>query len=462
LKKLITSLFLFLFFSTLFPVDFDPDESYSRFNKGHYAGLSIFPSYEGRNTLLELNLYGTFSFDPFAFGIHIPVRFLLHNKDDVETSAKVFPKDDWDEPRDWVKLLTFFQYGHKSDLFYFYFGEHKNRYVGNGTILGAYHNTLKFNFPKRGVNIGVNTDYGGVDLFMDDVTPPNVIGGRTFVKPLSFLDKQSYWNNLELGFTFLGDVFSPETIGHGPEMVNGIAKRDVETGYSYVFGFDLNFRLLSLEYYHLGFYGDWNKINDAGSGFHFGFKHKVDLPTITEMKLLSKWEYRAMQSNYVPSYFNTFYDIQREYYRGDKTKSEFISDPSRKDKDWTHGYYLDLVFDITGKIAVGGSFEHNRIYNNDLDGKFDNIAINIFANALLFKKIGADFTITFEDVDENKLKDDPFYRLTVYYLISDFVTVGFMTRSAWRLKYTDTGLNTSSNYESIQVYSLGVYGSFRF
>jgi hypothetical protein len=463
LKKLILSLFIIIISAPLISIDFDPDESLSRFNRGHYAGFSIFPSYEGRNTLLELSLYGNFSFNSFAFGLHIPVRFLLHNKDEVETSAKVFPKNDWDEARDWVKLLTFFQYGHREDLFYFYFGEHKNRYIGNGSILGAYNNTLKFNFPKRGVNIGVTTDYAGLDFFMDDVTPPNVIGGRSFVKPLSFLDKDNYFNNLELGFTFIADVFAPESIGYGPESVNGIAKRDVKEGYNQVLGFDINFRFLATEYYHLSFYGDWNKILDAGSGFHFGLKHSADLPTFNEMRILSKWEYRAMQSNYVPSYFNTFYDIQREYYRDNQTKSGFLSDPSRKGKDWTHGYYLDLVFDLTRKVSVGSSFEHNRIYKNSIsDGKFDNFVINVFANVLLFKKIGADFTITFEDVGVNKLSDDPYYKLSAYYLLSDFITVGFTTRSAWQLRYSGRGLSTTSSYENVQVYSLGAYGSIRF
>ncbi len=463
MKKLIACLFVICFLLPLASVDFDPDEAYSRFNRGHYAGFSIFPSYEGRNTLLQLSLYGNFSFDAFAFGLHVPVRFLLHNKDEVETSAKVFPKDDWDEARDWVKLLTYFQYGHKHDLFYFYFGEHKNRYMGNGSILGGYRNTLKYNFPKRGVNIGVNTDFGGVDLFLDDVTPPNVIGGRSFVKPLSFLDKQNYWNNLELGFTYLADVFAPERIVHGPEIVGGIAKREIEKSSAHILGFDMNFRFLALEHYHLSFHSDWNKILDAGSGFHFSLKHSVDLPTITEMRLLSKWEYRAMQSNYTPSYFNTFYDIQREYYRDGETKSRFLSLPSRKGEDWTHGYYFDLVFDITGKFSIGGSFEHSRIYKNDIsEGKFNSYGVNVFANAILFKKIGADFTITFEDIGENKLKDDPFYNFSIYYLLSDFFTIGFTTRSAWVLRYEGMGSNTSSNYESIQIYSLGAYGSIRF
>ncbi len=453
-------LLIFTFFLNLYSVDFDPDESYCRFQKGHFAGFSILPVHEGRNTLLELSLFGTFTFDSFAFGVHAPIRFLLSNKDGVDTTGKVFPKDDWNEARDWVKLLKFFQYGHKHDLFYFYFGEHRNRYMGNGTILGAYHNTLKLNFPKRGVNIGVNTDYAGIDFFMDDVTPPNVIGGRTYFKPLSFFDKQSYWNNLELGFTFLGDVFTPYRIVS--ELYDSVPRRTVDEIYTYVAGFDIGFRFFTSEYYQVKFYTDWNKIKDAGSGFHLGLKHVADLPTIIPMRILSTWEYKAMQSNYAPSYFNTFYDIQREHYRDGMTKTRFLSDPSRKGSGWNHGYYFDLVYDITGLFSIGGSFGHNRIYSNDLNSKFNNIEINAFINTILFKRIGADFTITFEDINEGALKDEPFYRLSVYYLLSDFATLGFSTRSAWYLRYRGEGVNFESYYKNTAFYSFGFYGTLRF
>lgn len=465
MKKLFTFLVILSAVMCVSAVNFDSKESYDRFKKGHSLGLSLFPVYEGTNTLLEFDVYGNFSFDAFAFGFLFPVRFLLNNDENVPTSATVFPKDDWDDARDWVALLTYFQYGHKTDLFYFYFGEIENRYVGNGTILGSYYNTLKLRFPKRGVNLGVNTDYAGLDFFMDDVTPPNVIGGRLYLKPVSFFAKENYANNLELGFTYFADVFSPYLIA--PKKDNdGIVTRDVDEVADQVFGFDISMRFVALKYYQMKFYNDINKIVDAGLGLHFGFEHIFKLPTKTDIKFLSKWEYRLMESNYIPSYFNTFYDIQREYYRDGKTKSGFASDLSRNrkkaDLDWVHGYYLDLVFDITGKFSIGGSFEHNRIYTSDVKSKFNNFQINLFVNALILKKIGTDFVITFEDIGEKELKDQPFFNLSVYYLMNDYFTIGFSAASKWHLKKEKKGENTEYYYDNTAVYSLGAYGMLRF
>ncbi|HOB71410.1 MAG TPA: hypothetical protein PKM18_06470 [bacterium] len=213
------------------------------------------------------------------------------------------------------------------------------------------------------------------------------------------------------------------------------------------------------------FYSDINKIVDGGFGLHFGLEHEFLLPFPTDMKILSRWEYRAMESNYIPSYFNTFYDTEREYYRNGQTKSRFVNDSSREGLDWTHGYYLDLVYDLTGTFAVGASFEHNRIYKNNVnDGKFDNFQLNLFVNALIFNRIGTDFIITFQDLGEKgkRMKDQPFYNLSVYYKLNEYLSLGFYTGSKWYLAYSGTSVATESYYKNTAVYSVGAYGMMRF
>lgn len=455
---------IFLMIASLNAVDFDPYASSSPFKRGHSVGLSIFPVYEGQNTLLEVDAYGTFSFDAFAFGALIPVRFLLHNKDNVETTAGIFPKDDWNKVRNFVAWLSFFQYGHKDDLFYFYFGEHENRYVGNGTILGAYYNSIRLNFPKRGVDVGLNTDYAGLDFFMDDVSPPNIIGGRAYVKPFSFLSKECYANNIEIGGTALFDVFSPYTIV--PPDYNMTFKREIDRVIDVVWGIDISMRFVSTSLYRMRFYTDFNSISQAGSGFHFGFDHSFDLPTETDIKIKSRWEYRLMEANYIPQYFNTFYDVEREYYRNNKTKSFHVNsrafDPDSFNLDWNHGYYFDLVFDLTGTFSVGGSFEHNRIYDDRAIDVFNSYQINIFTNARLFNKVGVDFVMTFQNIGDTELKEVPFFKFNAMYFLNEYFTVGFQAQSRWYLRSRGSGANTEFYYDSSAFYSLGGYGAFRF
>ncbi|MBO4441383.1 hypothetical protein J5834_04620 [bacterium] len=464
MKKFLTILLVSLLFLNLCAIDFDPEAGYRRFKKGIMLGGSVYPEYEGSSFLLDLNITGTFEFDMLGFGLQFPIRFIIDNNDNIETTAGVFPKEDWDDARDWTMLLSYFHYGHSGDLFYFFFGNHRNRYVGNGSILGAYYTDLKLYYPKRGIDVEINTDYLGIDFFMDDVTPPTVIGGRFYFKPLSFLSKENYGNNLELGFTYFTDFAAPYDITSSDvgEKERNISKYSVQ-----MFGFDVNFRLLTLKPYHLTFYTDVNHIVDAGTGIHIGLKHKIDFSAKSDIKLLSKWEIRAMQSNYIPSYFNTFYDIEREYYKNGESKGKYISTWLSDDRGWTCGYYFDLVFSIAELFSVGASVEHNRLYNrNSTDyNKYNNIQLSFLLNAFLFKHLDIDFVMTLQTLGEKgkELSDKPFYRASVAYVINKYFSLGFSASSKWLLVYDRNNVGGfDSYYKAVNSFAVGAFGGFSF
>ena len=460
---------ILLFFSTLCSVDFDPNAAYERFKKGFSVGGALFPTYEGEAFLLELDLYGSAEFGMLGFGVGLPIRFIVangDNEDEIETTASVFPKEDWDDARDWVSILSYFHYGYSGDMFYFYFGEQRNRYVGNGSIVGAYFGDLRLYHPQRGVNLEVNSDYAGLDFFMDDVTPPNVIGGRVYLKPLSFFDKENYGNNLEIGASYFTDIFAPDEIRGKGENLSG---REISETTMQIFGFDISFRLLAMKYYQLTLYTDINHIVEAGTGFHFGLKHKLMFPGSRDFQILSKWEGRAMQPDYIPSYFNTFYDIEREYYKGQSdnepkqqtTKWQYLSNYADKGKNWTGGYYFDLVFDLTGTFSIGGSFEHNKLYNYEAK-KYNNYQINVFLNAFLFDSFSIDFMITLQSLGEDgkKLKNNPYFYGAVTYYMNKFFSFGFRTSSKWYLY--DYVKNDSGEYGYYKSFSIGAFAGLRF
>ena len=466
MKKFLTFLLVSLLFLNLCAIDFDPDAAYRRFRKGISLGGSIYPEYEGSSVLLDLNITGTFEFDMLGFGLQFPIRFILSNKDNIETTASVFPKEDWNDARDWTRLLSYFHYGHSGDLFYFFFGNHENRYVGNGTILGAYYTDLKLYYPKRGIDVEINTDYLGIDFFMDDVTPPTVIGGRFYFKPLSFLSKENYGNNLELGFTYFTDFAAPYDITSSEI---GEKERSIPKKYSVqMFGFDVNFRLLTLKHYHLTFYTDVNHIIDAGTGIHIGLKHKIDFSAKSDFQLLSKWEFRAMQSNYIPSYFNTFYDIEREYYKNGETKGKYIAEWLSRNKDWTFGYYFDLVFSIAELFSVGASVEHNKLYDSNSAGNdkyYNNIQLSFLLNAFLFKHLDLDFVMTLQSLGEEgkRLSDKPFYRASIAYVINKYFSIGFSASSKWLLVWERNNVGGwDSHYKAVNSFAVGAFGGISF
>ena len=464
LRRIFLFFLIFASFSAASAVDFDPNEAYGRFRKGISFGGALFPTYQGSSILLELDLYGSFEFSALGFGVGLPVRFILKNDDDIPTTASIFPKEDWDDARDWVSILNYFHYGHSGDMFYFYFGEQRNRYVGNGSIVGAYYGDLRLYHPQRGVNLEINTDYAGLDFFMDDVTPPNVIGGRVYIKPISFL-KESYGNNLEIGASYFADIFAPDQITGKTDNEYG---REITDSKFQIFGFDLSFRVLAMKYYQLALYTDMNKIIDAGFGMHFGAKHKLMLPTSTDMQILSRWEVRAMEADYIPSYFNTFYDVEREYYMGQSssslqmptTKSKYLMSYAGRGKDWTSGYYLDLVFDITGTFSIGGSFEHNRLYNYEAK-KYNNYQINVFTDMFFFDSLAIDLTMTFQSLGEKgrMLKNRPYYSGAITYYINRYFSIGARATSKW---YLVEERDYAGSYSYYNCFSIGGFAGVRF
>ena len=495
MRKIFLFFLLFVSFFAVSAVDFNPNEAYGRFKKGVSFGGALFPVVEKESFLLELDLYGSFEFSMLGFGIGLPVRFLLVNKDNIPTTGGgAFPKEDWDDARDWVSILSYFHYGHSGDMFYFYFGEQRNRYVGNGSIVGAYFGDLKLFHPTRGVNLEVNSDYAGLDFFIDDVIPPNVVGGRAYIKPLSFFNKESYGNNLEIGASYFADVSAPDSIIGEVKFAadKKIYERDISVASKpgiQIFGFDVNFRLLAMKYYQLTIYADINHIADAGTGLHFGAKHKLMLPGSKDMQILSKWEARVMESDYIPSYFNTFYDIEREYYKshcvnsdsgeckssgeaGNKdipaTKSHYVKDHA--DGKWTGGYYFDLVFDMTGVFSIGASFEHNKMYDY-MAKKYNNYQINVFLNTHLPKSLSLDLLMTFQSLGEDgrRLKNAPYFNASAAYDVNKYCSVGLKFASKWHLPYPDKKDSDGKDQEKIDNgykhllhWSLGAFAGLRF
>jgi hypothetical protein len=60
------------------------------------------------------------------------------------------------------------------------------------------------------------------------------------------------------------------------------------------------------------------------------------------------------------------------------------------------------------------------------------------------------------------MKDQPFYNLSVYYKLNEYLSLGFYTGSKWYLAYSGTSVATESYYKNTAVYSVGAYGMMRF
>ena len=206
-------LFFILFFTTFFLFATKNYEGYEKFNTYKTAGVSTNFEYENEDALIDLYLFGSFAFENFGFSLFLPVRFLVYDKNkDTDTYFSMFPKRDWNQLRDFIAVITDFYNGHPDEKYYFYYGTFNGFSLANSSIVGNYFNTIISDFPKRSINFHIKSDYLGVQMITDDIISPNIVGGRIFVKPFAFVNKESYLNNLDFGTTVVYDINIPEEL----------------------------------------------------------------------------------------------------------------------------------------------------------------------------------------------------------------------------------------------------------
>jgi hypothetical protein len=270
----------------------------------------------GGDYYFRLNLGTELEFGKIALGIQVPLNFRLSNRclpspvpggpEDCSLNTTL-RKEDWDEVADYVRVVRYFRYGRPSDPFYARLGELHGATFGHGTILNSYYNAINLDTYKLGIQLNVNTLYGGAQTLMDNLVQPGLFGARLYVRPVSFWAPDSYANNLAVGLTLIGDAYAPvgqpqatRTSGHEPSMSNSAMG---------ILGVDVEFAILRTKIIDVIPYSDVNHILGAGAGWHLGVLTK--LRPLDRLGLNFRLEYRYLGSQYLPGYFDSHYDIQR-------------------------------------------------------------------------------------------------------------------------------------------------------
>ncbi len=397
-KKLLFFLILFSFISLFSAENF---RAYEKFNTYKTAGISTGFDYENDDALVDLYLYSTLVFENFGFSLLLPLRILVFDKnDDTDTYFSVLPKRDWDEPRDFLAILTEFNYGHPDEKYYFYYGTFNNFTLGNGTILGHYFNTITSGFPKRSINLHIKTDYIGLKMITDDVISPNIVGGRIYLKPFAFINKESYANNLNLGFSVVYDINIPEELKVSTK--NQLKESDK---YDNILGVDADFKVWQNLYYSITPKIALNMLSFAGKGVHIGVEQKINIFAINS-SLEFEANYILGQSNYSPQYFDTFYDVDKFYFQGNNRKYAYFATKTFENLDLLHGFSLKTNFYLSTYLQITASILEYQRYNfdektNTIKENYQNIYTQIYFSPVSF--LGTSIIFAKNDIKKGKL-----------------------------------------------------------
>jgi len=414
---------------------------------------------------MTINLDFSMDFGKIGFGVRVPLRLrLMDNDPQNEESASVFRKEDWDEFSDYLKIIRYFRYGRKGEFIYLIVGDLPGASLGHGTIVSHYYNNIDLDHYKMGLVFDLNTDYGGVETMINHLFYPTLFGGRAYVRRWSFVDTESYMNNLAVGFTAVSDAVAPYSLVPGVdpgtfEMDGGYPKVD-EKKAATIMGGDIEFRVLNTSWLTLTPYMDLNGILSGGIGYHAGILSVFHIPVIS-MDLSARIEYRYFTGDYIPAYFNSYYEIQKFAYpfKNETTGSETML-PKRQVLDMLaaqsdkklNGYYAELVFKVNEWFTIGASYDdYDGPYNSNLRMYLDVPALEVVQFGCYYYKHnfeGASEAFTFDDKS--------LFLVEARYQITSFL---YVLGQYWRIWQLDP---ESGEYESVDDWSVGLGASYNF
>ncbi len=365
-KKLCFSI-LFLLASTLYCVDYRPDVRESTFENENRFFFSAGTQHEDGDFFISLIPGLDYSYQMIDIGVTAPVRFLLT---DGERRAVIFAERDWNEGRDYLKFLDHFTIGKRNENLFLNIGILENHFVGNGTIVSGYGNNILFDEVKRSVEGHAFSEYGEVEIVVDDLYNPLLMGSRLTAKPFSFIANESYLNNLTIGGSF---YFNREInyITDRNKTINQEVRLNEKSENLYIYGVDLEFKLLSTTWYHMTPYVDYNRIHESGQGLHAGIKNRIMIPEF-DLTIEARGEYRIYNEDYIPSPIGAAYDAMK----GEIL--HFIRDASSGGT--LHGIRIESVIDYDGTASIGASYSGDEIKKDDEKGRMHRFSMLGYLN----------------------------------------------------------------------------------
>ncbi|MBN1540603.1 hypothetical protein JW992_00535 [candidate division KSB1 bacterium] len=288
----------------------------------------------GDETYYAIQFRPEFGFGKVGIGLNINLLY------DSETGK--IRSQDWDSSYDYFRVIRYLRYGHKFDPIYARVGSLDAAHLGHGFIVNYY--TNEASYDERKIGLALDIDFGrfGVESITSNLGRAELIGLRGYYRPLYERIAIPIIEHFAVGATFAQD-FDPDS---------WTASDDATS----VYGFDLELPLIRGSRLNSLIYFDWaqirgyssleEKTRTFGSGQAVGFG--LGLGNLGGLIDLSfKVERRWLGKEFVPAYFDAFYEIERFYMTEDRVerhKTDYLLGLQEK----TKGLFGELVGGLLG------------------------------------------------------------------------------------------------------------------
>lgn len=351
--------------------------------------------------------------DFFQAAVRIPLR--------LETGSFDIRSEDWDETSDYLRVgqcvrMDWSSEGrferehglclpwdvHRDDYYFSVrLGPVYDYTLGHGTVLRAYSSNLNPDHYRAGA-VGKLQFHQFVrsEFLIDNVTRPELVGATVGFRPFGYEVEQTEWlyeyrHNFQINATAVSDLGAPADVRTAfgraltDEAGNLLYRVDPVT----VVSGDIQYRFVFGEQIELEARVDWNWIVEQGMGGHgqiwFIYNHPDWVYSVRGIG-----EFRYIQDDYIPNYFDSYYLIQRQQYgltegaqdqldrllSDDQgvftTKQEYLA--ALPEEDWRAGYlggidvelYRSAEVDDQRRTAVRFRLFISDTFSREDDGQF--------------------------------------------------------------------------------------------
>lgn len=303
------------------------------FSMGGVMGATVLtdPDTGEKKVYSRINLQPELAFGKFGMGIDIDLYFDENNN----------IRNDW-QWKDLPEKIMYVRWGHKREPLFIWYGGLKSATLGHGLIMNRYTNMLFYPDKKiKGLEVDVNMKYFGFESLVNNINKAEIFGGRVYARPLAGLSLPLL-PKLALGVSAVTD---PD-----PDGVND-SKDEI-----LIYGADIDLPIFENPLFSAILFGDVAQINLGKDIVKTGVKDKGTGAVVGLMGKASivNWraEYRRSQANFIPGYFDSYYDVDRS--NGKALKIASGSEPT------VEGPYAEVSFSVLNKVSFLAFYENSN------------------------------------------------------------------------------------------------------
>ncbi|MGV3625646.1 MAG: hypothetical protein ACO1OB_32850, partial [Archangium sp.] len=225
--------------------------------------------------------------------------------------------EDWDTFHDFGRILKYVTYGRKEDNLYISAGQRYASSIGHGAITRRYSPNIDVDYPRASAQVDAYNDYGGFELMTNDLLAWNQLAGIAFIKPFSFFKPDNLiLKTLSVGVSGGLDWQAPYalTVMSGERQVKD-GRLQATTRPVGLIGFDVEAKVVKTDNIDIKPYVDYSFLVGGDGGFTAGVLGRFNVGTqiINAFRVVA--EARFLGNRYIPSFFDTFYEVDRFMYR---------------------------------------------------------------------------------------------------------------------------------------------------